>query len=204
MSLYEVLKKRGYTIRQHVEEEMWGARKPTVIDLDRLHRQYLEEGGIEALKKKLDSQIYRPPWGLFTFPALDIESPVPQRRDLLLARNGVSATSVVAPRNNPLLWAMARELVETVKDRHGAHDLPLNRRRVRPPSSRAVGSCSRRAQLARCPWPRRPPPDSLQCISEPRSYGKVRRATVGPSVAPRAATAGSAARQRRYRRRSQP
>jgi len=124
VSLYEALNKRGYPIRQHVEEVKWGARKPTVIDLDMLQSRALEHGGVQGLKEALDSQLYRPPWGLFTFPALDIESPLPRSRDLLLARNGVPTASVAAPGKNPVLWAMAQECVDTIKDRY-AIQLPL-------------------------------------------------------------------------------
>ena len=124
MALYDALKRRGYPIRRHIEEEGWAWRKATVIDLDMVQCDALKYEGIAGLKKALDAQLYRPAWGLFTFPALDIEAPLPRRPNLVLARNGSPTASVVAPRKNPALWAMARECVDAIRDRHGV-TLPL-------------------------------------------------------------------------------
>jgi hypothetical protein len=114
MSLYDVLKKRGYTFRQHLEEEGWGWFTPTVVDMDVYQRDALKHGGINGLKKYLDGKVYRPPWGLWTFPALDIEAPLPRHPDLVLARGGKAIAQIVAPRRNKLLWAMAGEFARAV------------------------------------------------------------------------------------------
>lgn len=124
MNLHEALNKRGYAFRQHVEEEGWGWRKPTVIDLDMVQLDALKLGGIQGLQKAIDEQLYRPSWGLFTFPSLDIQEPLPRRPNLLLARNGTTNTSVIAPRKNLELWTMACEFVNRLKKQHGI-ELPL-------------------------------------------------------------------------------
>ena len=82
MSLYETLRQRGYCFRQHLEEEGWTVRKLSVVDLDDAQRTALEEGGVEALKQVLDGQ------GLWSFPAVDIDAPLPRQRDVLLAQGG--------------------------------------------------------------------------------------------------------------------
>jgi hypothetical protein len=124
MNLHEVLKKHGYEFRQHIEEEGWGWRKPTVIDLDMIQLDAMKWGGVPGLQKAIDEQRYRPAWGLFTYPALDITEPLPRRPDLLLVSSGKASASVVAPKKNPELWAMAQECVDTIKIRYGVH-VPL-------------------------------------------------------------------------------
>lgn len=124
MNLHEVLNKRGYSFRQHVEEEGWGWRKPTVIDLDMVQKDALKYGGVPGLQKAIDGQFYRPSWGLFTFPSMDIQEPLPRRPDLLLGRNGEANASAIAPRKNPELWSMACEFADRLKERHGI-ELPL-------------------------------------------------------------------------------
>lgn len=124
MDLHEVLKKRGYEFRQHIEEEGWGWRKPTVIDLDMIQQDALKWGGVPGLQKAVDEQLYRPAWGLFTFPSLDIQEPLPRNPNLLLARNGISTASIIAPMTNPGLWELAFKFADMLKIRHGI-ELPI-------------------------------------------------------------------------------
>jgi hypothetical protein len=124
MSLYEALKRRGYTFRQHLEEESWGWRKIIAADLDIMQREALEREGVPGLKAVLAERVYRPPWGLWTFPDFEIEKPLPRRPDLTLARAGRPSATVVAPRAEPALWAMAQEWVRALRERHGV-ELPL-------------------------------------------------------------------------------
>ena len=79
MSLYEVLKSHGYSFRQHLEEESWTRRKLTVVDLDDSQSSALEHGGVNSLKEKMDGQ------GLWSFPAMDIEKPLPIQPDPKMA-----------------------------------------------------------------------------------------------------------------------
>lgn len=119
MNLQEVLIKHGYEFRQHIEEEGYGWRKRNVIDLDMVQCEALKYGGVAGLKKAVAEQLYRPPWGLFTFPSFDIEGPLPRRPDLLLSRNGHPSAVVIAPRKEANLWAMAGEWVAGLGARHG-------------------------------------------------------------------------------------
>lgn len=124
MSLYDAMKRRGYTFRQHLEEEGWGWHKPTVVDLDMVQRDELQRAGIDGLKAQLDSCIYRPAWGLWTFPCYDISQPLPRRSDLVLARDGRATAAVVAPASDRDLRGMADDFIKSVAELHGV-DLPL-------------------------------------------------------------------------------
>lgn len=124
MTLDEAMKKRGYTFRQHLEEEGWGWQKPTVVDLDMVQREELERGGADGLKAYQDTCLYRPAWGLWTFPCYDIRAPLPRRPDLILAREDRALAVVVAPMNNADLRAAAEAFVKSVADLHGVR-LPL-------------------------------------------------------------------------------
>ena len=124
MTLCEAMKKRGYTFRQHVEEESWGWRKPIVLDLDIMQREALEREGIPGLKAVIAERIYRPAWGLWTFPDFEIERPLPRRPDLLLAEGGRDTATVIAPRGDAALWTMAADWVDAVRGRYGV-SLPL-------------------------------------------------------------------------------
>src|SRR5690349_16650045 len=97
--LIEALRRRGYPIRRHLDEEGWTRRKLTVVDLADDQRTALREGGSEALRAALQAQ------GAWTFPALDIEQPLPRRADLILAVQGAPVAAVVAPGAHPALRA---------------------------------------------------------------------------------------------------
>jgi len=118
MSLYETLHHRGYTFRQHLEEEGWTRRKPTVVDLDDKQREALERGGVQGFKETLDQK------DLWSFPALDIEEPLPLQPDLTLALERQPITSVVAPGADPDLQLMAQDLVDALAEQFDVH-LPL-------------------------------------------------------------------------------
>lgn len=113
MSLHDALKERGYTFRQHLEEEGWGMRKLTVVDLSEAQQQALTQGGLDALRAQLDRD------GLWTFPAFDIEQPLPRSQDLVLAENDAACTSIVAPGDDEGLRALGQSLAKTIKQRHG-------------------------------------------------------------------------------------
>ena len=115
MSLHEALRRRGYGFRQHLEEAGWTARKLTVVDLDDAQREALKRDGVEGLKKALDAQ------GLWSFPALDIDAPIPRRGDVLLAEGGEPTATVVAAGS---LRETAQAFVETVAERSNVR-LPL-------------------------------------------------------------------------------
>ncbi len=121
MSLYEALKKRGYTFRQHLEEEDWGLRKLTVVDLDIMLRDGLERHGIAGLKAALDERIHRPARGLWTFPCFDIREPLPRKPDMTLAHENQPVAAVVAPKANAALWTMAGAWVKLVAGLHNVH-----------------------------------------------------------------------------------
>jgi hypothetical protein len=108
MSLHEVLQLRGYPFRQHLEEEGWTRRKLTVVDLDDSQRAALERDGINGLKQVLDRQ------GLWSFPALDIEIPLPIQPDVVLAQDGCPTAAVVAPGAAGVDNQMAHEFIDTV------------------------------------------------------------------------------------------
>jgi hypothetical protein len=119
MNIEDVLKRRGYVIRQHIEEEGWGWRKLTVVDMEHVQVDALKHFGVPGLRKLLDEQLYRPPWGLFTFPSLHIEEPLPRRADVILARDGVILATIVAPADHAPLWAWAHELAAEIQQRTG-------------------------------------------------------------------------------------
>lgn len=118
MTLHDVLARRGYQIRQHLEEEGWTRRKLTVVDLDAQQRQALVEGGPARLKETLAAQ------GRWSFPALDIEEPLPRSRDVTLWESGRARAAIVAPAGDGRLKALAQALAAKIADRHGVR-LPL-------------------------------------------------------------------------------
>jgi hypothetical protein len=122
--LHKAMKKRGYEFRQHLEEQSWGWHEPTVVDMNTQQRDALKHGGAQGLKEFMNQQLYRPAWGLWTFPAMDIEELLPIQPDLVLAQNGCPATVVVAPQEDEFLWSCACEWVESVKGKY-AVDLQL-------------------------------------------------------------------------------
>ena len=71
MSLHEVLRRRGYAFRQHLEEVGWTVRKPTVVDLSGEQQSALDERGSTGLQAVLERD------GLWSFPATDITAPLP-------------------------------------------------------------------------------------------------------------------------------
>jgi hypothetical protein len=109
MSLYEALQRRGYLFRQHLSEEGWTQRKLTVVDLDDSQRAALELGGINGLKQILDRQ------GLWSFPALDIEEPLPIQPDVILAQRGHPTAMVVAPGSVGVPNQMAHEFIDAIQ-----------------------------------------------------------------------------------------
>jgi len=113
MSLYEVLQKRGYSFRQHLEEEGWTRRKLTVVDLDDSQRNALERGGVSGLKKILDEQ------GLWSFPALDIESPLAIQPNVILSQGGNPTAIVVAPASDGVTKQMASDFIDAVRQQFG-------------------------------------------------------------------------------------
>jgi len=88
MSLHEVLQRRGYPFRQHLEEEGWTRRKLTVVDLDDAQRVALEREGVRGLREVMEEQ------GLWSFPAVDIENPLPVQPDLILVQKGRPSATV--------------------------------------------------------------------------------------------------------------
>lgn len=117
MSLHDVLQKRGYTFRRHLEEVGWGWHEPNVVDFDRMHADALHYGGIDGLREYMQGLLYRPPWGLWTFPSFDIQAPLPRRANLRLAETGAPRAVVVAPRTDPELWSLAETWIAQVRNR---------------------------------------------------------------------------------------
>ncbi len=113
MSLYEALQGRGYAFRQHLEEEGWTRRKLTVVDLDDSQRVALERNGLDGLRAALESQ------GLWSFPALDIERPLPIQPDVVLAEDGRPMATVVAPASECVPRQMAQEFIDAVQEQFG-------------------------------------------------------------------------------------
>ncbi|GAG30721.1 unnamed protein product, partial [marine sediment metagenome] len=111
--LLQTLQARGYTFRQHLEEEGWGMRKPTVVDLSDAQRKALAQGGIATLKDTLDSE------DKYSFPAFDITDPLAVTPDVVLSRDGRPAALVVAPASEPDLWKLAEDIVDKIATRHG-------------------------------------------------------------------------------------
>ncbi len=119
MTLLDALKKRGYSFRLHIEEEGWGWFIPTVVDLPRVYADVLHHEGIAGLRKELDRRLYRPSSGLWLFPSLEIEVPVPRRADLVLAKGQEALATVVVPAGKTSLGALAQEWVAAVEKRFG-------------------------------------------------------------------------------------
>ena len=113
MSLYEALQRRGYSFRQHLEEEGWTRRKLTVVDLDDPQRDALEHGGVNGLRQILDEQ------DLWSFPALDIEKPLSIQSDVVLAQSGHPTAIVVAPGSQGPANLMAREFIHNINQQFG-------------------------------------------------------------------------------------
>jgi len=111
--LYEALRRYGYSFRQHLEEEGWTRRKLTVIDLDDSQYAALESGGPDGLKRVLDNQ------GLWSFPALDIEKPLPIQPNVILSQYGHLTATVVAPSSLELLDRMAHDFIDAVQQQCG-------------------------------------------------------------------------------------
>ena len=82
MVLHDALRRRGYTFRRHLEEEGWTRRTLTVVDLTDAQRSALMEGGEEGLRGAVERD------GVWTFPAMDIEAPLPAVREIVLADGG--------------------------------------------------------------------------------------------------------------------
>ena len=119
MDVTELLAQRGYSLRKHVEEVSWTARKLTVIDLDADERRLLETGGVEALSERLGKD------GHWVFPAVDIASPLPLTREAVLAEGGAATAVIVAPEDveDPLREG-ARRLALAIREQFGV-DLPI-------------------------------------------------------------------------------
>jgi len=113
MLLYEALQKHGYFFRQHLEEEGWTRRKLTVVDLDDTQRAVLESDGMDGLKHILDRQ------GLWSFPALDIEKPLPIQPDVILGQHGSPTATIVASSSGGILSQIAHEFIDVVRQRFG-------------------------------------------------------------------------------------
>ena len=118
MPLPDVMEKFGYAFRQHLEEEGWGARKLTVIDLENSQREALEQRGLPGLKEVLQQQ------NTWTFPAFDIEKPLPRRRDLTLAQQKKAVASVIASTTDDAARRLAEQLVDAVEKQFGVR-LPI-------------------------------------------------------------------------------
>ena len=114
MDVTELLAQRGYSLRKHLEEVTWTARKLTVVDLDADERRLLETAGVDALSEKLAAD------GHWIFPAVDITAPLPLERDAILARGDAVTAVVIAPADveNPLREG-ARRLALAIKERFG-------------------------------------------------------------------------------------
>ncbi|MEK7396454.1 MAG: hypothetical protein AAB116_05915, partial [Candidatus Poribacteria bacterium] len=113
MSLYEILKSRGYSFRQHLEEESWTRRKLTVVDLDDSQRSALEHGGVNSLKEIMDRQ------GLWSFPAMDIEKPLPIQPNVILAQDRQIKAIVVAPKIEGEIKQMAHKFINAIFQQFG-------------------------------------------------------------------------------------
>lgn len=113
MSLYEVLKSRGYSFRQHLEEESWTRRKLTVVDLDDSQRSALEHGGVNSLKEIMDGQ------GLWSFPAMDIEKPLSIQPNVILAQDGQIEAIVIIPKDEGDLTQMAYKFINAIFQQFG-------------------------------------------------------------------------------------
>ena len=121
-TLSTALRDRGYPIRQHLEEEGWTRRKLTVVDLDTQLEAEFEANGVEGLRRALAAR------DQFSFPALDIEAPLPRcSRVSLGSGSGDRATCqavVVVPAGNQVLAGVAGDLVDALARRWGCQ-LPV-------------------------------------------------------------------------------
>ena len=113
VSLYEVLKSRGYSFRQHLEEESWTRRKLTVVDLDDSQRSALERGGIDSLKEIMDRQ------KLWSFPAMDIEKPLSIQPNVILAQDRQIKAIVIAPKEESDPIQMAHKFIDAIFQQFG-------------------------------------------------------------------------------------
>lgn len=118
MSLTEALSRFGYSFRQHLDEEGWGWRKLTVVDLDAAQRDALSRGGVAGLRDAMRAQ------NRWTFPAMDITSPLPRSADVTLSQGPAASAAVVVPAGNAPLRSLAEQLIEAIARRAGVR-LPL-------------------------------------------------------------------------------
>lgn len=112
MDLLATLARYGYAMRQHLQEEGWGARKLTVIDLTDDYRRALRERGLLGLQRALALHNRR------CFPAVEITSPQPQE-SVVLARAGQIGACVIVPRDHAAYQNFARQLITAVTQRTG-------------------------------------------------------------------------------------
>ena len=117
-SLSQILQARGYPIRQHLDEEGWTLRKRTVVDLDTELEEACKTGGENGLRQVLAAR------GQFSFPALDIEAPLPRQSHLVLAGGGGMETAIAAPPGHEGLWDLAGRLAAAFAQRWG-RTLPI-------------------------------------------------------------------------------
>lgn len=122
MYLPDVMKKLGYNFRFHQEELGWFC--VNVVDMDPVMADALKYHGLEGLREELGERLYRPPWGVWTFPCFDIEEPVPARPDIELAVAGKAVATIVVPRDDQPLADFAETWRNGLKERFGA-ELPV-------------------------------------------------------------------------------
>lgn len=124
MDLLEILTKRGYQFRQHDEEVGWGWFTPNVVDLSIQRADALKHYGLEGLRRELDETLYRPPWGVWTFPDSDITEVLPRQTHVVLGKDGQATATIVAPPAVPHLQQLAERLQALIREEHGL-ELPL-------------------------------------------------------------------------------
>ncbi len=110
MTITDAVANKGYSFRQHLEEQGWGWRALTVVDLTAEQRKALDEGGAEGLRQALEST------GQYSFPATDIDSVPAIRTAVRLAGGGAVPAVVVAPDS---LAGLAAAVVEALKLKTG-------------------------------------------------------------------------------------
>lgn len=111
MDLHQILTRKGLKFRQHLEEEGWGIRALTVIDLTDAQAAALAKGGPHALREQLAGE------GKWSFPATEIETGVAPRSDLVLAEGAKAQAVVVAPASQ---MPLAETFLKTIEARSGA------------------------------------------------------------------------------------
>ena len=113
MPLFEAMQQRGYSFRQHLEEETWTHRKLTVVELSTTQRSALESEGTQGLARKLADD------GVWSFPAMDIDEPLPVRPHVICGRSRQPTSLVVVPASGAAMTDSGREFVEVVERRFG-------------------------------------------------------------------------------------